>query len=62
MREGVVKSLFQIVLMGIFKSRYYEDYPTDEEMKAFVGTVFPTFHCEGDPVHWKVEKVYYLED
>lgn len=53
---------YQIVLMNMFKSRLFDEYPTDDEMKEYVASIFPTFHVDGDRVTWKVETIYFIED
>ncbi|MEN2464957.1 hypothetical protein [Ornithinibacillus sp. JPR2-1] len=62
MRQGVVRFKYRIVILGIFQSRLFDNYPTEEQMKEFVSSRFPTFHAEGEPVTWQVEKIFFLED
>jgi hypothetical protein len=62
MRQGNVNFKYRIVILGIIQSKLLDSYPTEEQMKEFVSSRFPTFHVEGDPVTWQVEKVYFLED
>lgn len=62
MREGAITFGFRIVVMDMFYSRLFDNYPSDEEMKEVVSHYFPTFHVEGNRVTWKVEKIYYLND
>ncbi|MEK4029235.1 MULTISPECIES: hypothetical protein [Bacillaceae] len=62
MKQVKVKHRFQIVCMELIKSQHFDEYPTEEQMKEFVYTYFPTFHTDGVPVEWRVEKVYFLED
>jgi hypothetical protein len=62
MREGNVGHKFQIILSDLFKSKHFDQYPSEKQMKEFVSKHFPTFHVNGDPVTWKIEKIYFIED
>lgn len=62
MREGNIRYGYRIVLLDLFKSKLFKGFPTEKEIKEFVAKRFPTFHVDGDPVTWRIDRIYFLED